>query len=1171
MRSKLALGAAFLVAIPLLGLPAALGLSAMPGHEAQPARPASLAERPLDRAEAQALGARARTAAERKSGPAFHILQLEDAPLARYRGEIDELPATSPVVTGKGKLDLASPASRDYLAYLESRQAETLRRIEQVLGHPVDVLHRYRYAYNGLAVWLTSEEARRVAEIEGVLQVERSVVDPLATDVGPSLIGAPGIWDGSATGGLPGNHGAGIVAGIIDTGINIDHASFAEVGGDGFQHTNPRGAGNYLGWCNASHPNYDPQLACNAKLIGLYSYPDSSMNPEDEDSHGSHTSSTVAGNILNLSAPTVTLTRTLSGVAPHANIVMYDACAGNGCDSTATVAAIDQAAADGVDVLNYSIAIGRNSPWVNSRLVAFLGAYEAGVFVAASAGNAGNPETVNATAPWITSVAATTHGRSFANALVDLTGGAAAQADLPGAGFTAGYGPAKIILAQGKLRADGTPDDGQCLSMNAADQPYAAPFPPGTFNGEIVVCDRGRDPRVWKGMAVRDGGAGGLILANTAAQGEGIAGDAHFIPAVHLGATAAGQLKAWLAGGADHMGRILGMSVTVDPAQSDTMAAFTSRGPALTGICCRRPNMDPDLVYADLLKPDVGAPGVNIMAAVASLPPAVPPEFGLLSGTSMASPHTAGAGALLTKLHPDWSPSAIQSALMMSAKLDGIRNTAGTGPAVFFDTGAGRVDLSRAGQVGLVLDATPADMEAADPDQGGSPSALNLASMANTRCFGGCSWTRTFKSTRNTPITWNATIVAAPGSAAPPAGAFSVSPASFTVAAGGSQAVQVSADVSALPVNTWGFAMLLLAPADASGGPELHLPIVVRHPDKDIPPAVVIYTDQTNGTHAVTGLRAPAVTALTIAEHGLVKGTTGNVALPEDPTTGDPFDSPAGVHVITLTVGADSRRLVAEVTGSSSPDVDLFVGRDANGNGLPSADEVVCTSGRESWDELCDVTSLQAGTYWVLFQNFKASANPPDSIDFVTAVVPETNAGNMSVSGPASVPAYEPFDLALVWDLAALMPGDRWFGAIRLGTDAANPSNLGTIVVDLIGTVAEVPTPTPVPPTLPPTVPPATPTRTPTPVEPTPTTAPQPSATPGGVCVCEILRSSGVPEGVIQSAVANPGQVSGFQQPSNPSKPVSRFNPLRECLTVQNPASPYHPLFNSLVFRAGCP
>jgi hypothetical protein len=266
------------------------------------------------------------------SGEANYIIQLVDPPLAGYRGGIDELEATSPIVTGANKLDIRSASSQAYLSFLVGQRVKTIDAINNVLGHQAVVIFQYQYAFNGFALKLTPAEAAEVVKMPGVNNVWREQVVEIDTDAGPTWIGAPGIWNGTATGGLPGTKGEGIIAGILDTGINHDHPSFAAVGEDGYVSTNPFGPGNYIGWCETDDPTF-----CNDKLIGawdfVYSLTPSGPyfdypSPEDENEHGSHTASTVAGNVVTatLIAPTLSYSSTISGVAPHANIVAYDIC-----------------------------------------------------------------------------------------------------------------------------------------------------------------------------------------------------------------------------------------------------------------------------------------------------------------------------------------------------------------------------------------------------------------------------------------------------------------------------------------------------------------------------------------------------------------------------------------------------------------------------------------------------------------------------------------------------------------------------------------------------------------------------------------------------------------------------------------------------------------------------
>ncbi len=389
-----------------------------------------------------------------KSAPdelALYIVKLKGESLASYEGGVAGLPATSPRSTGAAKLDVKSAASVAYLNYLADQHAAFVSKVESQVGRSVNVSARYDAVLNGIAVELTGAEVEEVAKLPEVVFIQRNGVEYPQTDAGPEWIGAPAIWEGTATGGVPGTRGEGVIVGVLDTGINHDHPSFADIGGDGYDHTNPFGSGTYVGYCEAN-PTY-----CNDKLIGAWDIePNGSIgsSPEDDNGHGSHTASTAAGNVLFnalLVAPTIEITfDEISGVAPHANLITYRVCDG-GCANAQTIAGTNQAVMDGVDVINYSIGGGAQNPWGDAGALAFLDARAAGVFVATSAGNSGpGPGTVGSpnVSPWMLAVGASTHNRKMFNSVVDLSGGnTPPPADIVGEGVTEGYGPAPIVYA----------------------------------------------------------------------------------------------------------------------------------------------------------------------------------------------------------------------------------------------------------------------------------------------------------------------------------------------------------------------------------------------------------------------------------------------------------------------------------------------------------------------------------------------------------------------------------------------------------------------------------------------------------------------------------------------------------------------------------------------------
>jgi hypothetical protein len=483
----------------------------------------------------------------------IYIVQLKDRPVATYRGGV---PGYAPTMmtrlhgrnvnaTPRGLLDTRSPASRAYANYLQSKQAEFKQRLEQRVHRSVHQIYSYKYTYNGVAVKLTDSEAALAKSIAGVKSVRQDRRDAPDTSDTPAFLGLPGVWDGSGTG-LDGAMGEGFIIGVLDTGINQGNHSFAAVGDDGYAPINPYGDGVFLGECNSF-----PGL-CNNKLIGSYYFLDANggtdpLTPpgdpisKDTDGHGSHTSSTAAGNFNDQATvydflgnnSGVSFGR-VSGMAPHANLIMYKICSTSlpepsrvGCFTSDQLIAVDQAMQDGVNVLNHSISSGPGSPWSDDMGIAFLNLRAGGVLVAHSAGNTGpgaGSAATGANAPWVTSVAASTHWREIPDKLLhDLSGGdTPPPGPISGKALTTGIsGP--IVYAADFDNGDPTP--AQCF----------VEFPPGTWtHGEIVVCDRGTIARITKCANVAAGGAAGCILANVDGGATDVDADLHVIPAIHI-------------------------------------------------------------------------------------------------------------------------------------------------------------------------------------------------------------------------------------------------------------------------------------------------------------------------------------------------------------------------------------------------------------------------------------------------------------------------------------------------------------------------------------------------------------------------------------------------------------------------------------------------------------
>ena len=958
-------------------------------------------------------GFKAMAAADEDGERSIYIIRLEAPPVAQYEGGIADLRPTSPRVTGEAKLDMNSPESIAYAEFLERGRENFINAMNEAVGREVTVTYEYYATLNGLAVELTPQEVLIVANLPNVAFIQPDEVFELQTNAGPEWINADAIWAG--LGGMAGTFGEGVIVGVIDTGINPDHPSFADIGGDGYDHTNPWGSGSYVGVCDPADDSYDPTFPCNDKLIGAWGYPTvNGGDPTDANGHGSHTASTAAGNVVisaTVNTPNgYTVTDDISGVAPHANVVMYAAC----CTGSALSAARDQVVIDGVDVVNYSIGSPSptTDPWGSSFALQWLAVRDAGIFVATSAGNDGNGfATVGSPndLPWMTAIGASTHDLAYLNSVINMTGGdTAPPADVAGRSVTVGYGPAPIVYAA---------DFGDAICEN--------PFPAGTFSGDIVICDRGVIARVGKGANVQAGGAGGMILAEVTPGGIGaLAADTHVLPAVHITDTDGDAIKAWLSTGSGHMATISGTTLDQAPGNGDIMAKFSSRGA--------------NRALPDIIKPDVTAPGVGIFAAFND-----GVEYNIIQGTSMASPHVAGAGALLRALHPDWTPAEIESALMTTANTSVVDND-GVTPADPFAMGAGRVDLAQAGAAGLLLDETTANFEAANPDDGGDPSSLNLASMGQDACVGTCSWTRTVENVLSTAGSWSASTSADAGMS------LSVSPSSFTLNPGETQEIVITADVFGSPEGEWLFGAVNLTEA-AGLAPDTNMPVAAAFSAGSLPEVVEITTRRNAGSQLATGLRAVEITDLTVNVHGLVKGDVTEERLVSDPTNGDPYDGGFdplvdGTFFVTVNVPTDTVSFIAETIFSESGDLDLFVGSGST----PSLANELCRSTSPSAIEYCELPSPAAGTYWILVQNWDSTngpALPGELSTLVTAVVPDADGGNMSVTGPSSVTGNEPFDVRVFWDTPTMATGDRWYGSFDLGTDPGNPGNIGTVPV----------------------------------------------------------------------------------------------------------------------------
>ncbi len=751
-----------------------------------------------------------------RDGRGTFIVMFDEAPLATYQGGVAGIPAPSRDRLAKGgrlRLDTSSASSRAYVAYLQKRQADLKNRMSSMAGRTLQTRIAMQHALNAVVVDLSREEAEAIRGLAGVSLVEEYEEFETTTDRGPQLIGAEPVWNGTNAGaGGQQYRGEGMVVAILDSGINYGSPSFAATGPiDGYVHTNPLGAGTFLGTCANGGADVGN---CNAKLIGGFDFVCASPGNQcglenvreepgfgDTDGHGSHVASTAAGNVRDATfsgAP-----RRISGVAPHANIVAYDICYHDTsentgrCPNVSAVAAIDHLVSTGlIDAVNFSIGGGAD-PWNGSVSLAFLNAVEAGVYVSASAGNSGpGADTVSHLQPWVASIGAVQHGRGGYATQLSVTGPAPVPANLIG-----------ITAAEG---VGGTPHSGPIagttpLKISAGIDTVddgCAGYPRGTFTDAIAVIRRGTCSFSLKVGNAAVAGAIAVVIVNNVAGTLTPSVPSTSVPAFAVTQSDGNALRDFAATRPTTTASI-GFPAAPLSNTPDVVASFSSRGPA--GVF-------------NILKPDVSAPGVSILAADAgTLVNGFESLVGLKSGTSMASPHHAGAAALVRQARPTWSVPEVKSAFALTA-FDQVLATNETSPATPFDTGSGRIRVDRAINAGLVMHETGTNYRAANPEIGGNPANLNQPNLVNGQCGASCTFTRTFRNPQASASTWNLQLSGVAGTV----------PSSITVPAGGSVAVTITLRPTSAP-GAWAFGRLSFTPVGSSNVP-LQMPIAVTGP-----------------------------------------------------------------------------------------------------------------------------------------------------------------------------------------------------------------------------------------------------------------------------------------------------------------------------------------------------
>jgi subtilisin family serine protease len=934
-----------------------------------------------------------------------YIVQLAEMPVSAYDGGIRGLQGTRP---RRGeKINPNSPAVINYRAFLDSRQDAVL---DKVGGRK---LHGYGYVFNGFAAELSAEQVAKLDGAPGVLAVQKDELLTLDTATTPDFLGLTGpggVWSSGAT-------GEDVIIGIIDGGVWPEHPSLSDrTGSKGNSARDDKLAYRQIpGWNGRCVPGEEFNAShCNQKLIGARYYnsgwggnagidaqlPWEYNSPRDFGGHGTHVATTAGGNANVAATGDAAVLGSISGIAPRARIASYKVCwqtgTGGSCFSSDSIAAIDQAVADGVDVLNYSIS-GSRTNFRDAVEIAFLFAADAGVFVAASAGNSGpSTSTVAHPGPWLTTVAAGTHDRNGVGSTTLGNG-----ASYTGASFAAALSAKPLVDAVNAPAAGAGATEVELCYPGALDA--------AVVTGKIVLCKRGAIALVDKSRAVAEAGGTGMLLYNDPAGATNTLALFHSVPTVHLSGADGVAIKGYIAAQGGSASASIAQAVIVNDVPAPLTASFSSRGPLQAG-------------GGSLLKPDLIAPGQDILAGVA--PPGNGGKlFDLYSGTSMSSPHVAGLAALFKEKFPSWSPMMIKSALMTTGYdvLDGGTPAPNTNPVLIFRQGAGHVDPARAMNPGLVFDSRFGDWLSfiCGVQPGGgcggvtpiNPSDLNVASIAIGAMPGAQTVTRRVTNVTGASTTFTASYTGMAG--------FNVviAPASLTLAPGATAEFTVSFTRTTAALNAYTGGQLRWT----DGERIVRLPMVVR-------PVVFAAPAQASGSYNVTFGYTGAFTA---TARGLIPAdlTTGSVTQDPDQvfTPGDP----AGTVALSVTIPAGTtyaRFSLFNADSVSGSDIDLYVFRGATRVGA---------SFNAGSNEEVNLPNPAADTYTVYVHGWDVPGGV-SPFKLHTWLLGSADEGNMVVTAPASAVTGEVGTIGL--SFSGLAPGLRYLGSVAYSGVAGLPN-----------------------------------------------------------------------------------------------------------------------------------
>ncbi|XP_065871981.1 cucumisin-like [Euphorbia lathyris] len=560
------------------------------------------------------------------------------------------------------------------------------------------LLHSYHRSFNGFVAKLTEGEKLKLEGKDGVVSVFASRKKQLQTTRSWDFMGFPQTVTRST-------YESDVIIGMFDTGIWPESASFND---DGFGPPPTKWKGTCQGNSN---------FTCNNKVVGARYYHSERelltgeiASPRDTRGHGTHTASIAAGGIVEKASFLGIASGAARGGVPSARIAVYKICWLDGCSDADILAAFDDAIADGVDIISLSVGLTPVNYLKDTIAIGAFHAMKNGILTSTSAGNQGpSSETILNFAPWTLSVAASTIDRNFISK-VKLGNGAIYEGRTINA-FDMENTMYPIIY--GGDAPNATDRENQELSMFCT---------PGSLNktlveGKIVICD----DELARTEGAKNAGAVGSILRF----GFNRIAEIYDLPASVISISDQADILKYLESNSEPTATIL-KSTEYKDELAPSVASFSSRGP--------------NPITRDIIKPDLTAPGVNILAAWTEAAPTLGSDiipFFMISGTSMSCPHVSAAAAYVKSFHPTWSPDAIKSALMTTA----YTMNADTNPDAEFGYGSGHINPAKAADPGLVYDAGEIDYVKFLCGHGYSNKQLQIITGDDSTCSGGANAT----------------------------------------------------------------------------------------------------------------------------------------------------------------------------------------------------------------------------------------------------------------------------------------------------------------------------------------------------------------------------------------------------------------------------------------------